>query len=346
MRDIRRPLVWIVAATLSGLAFGVALGHTSTPLAPSGTHGFDVSWPQCDGSGAHHMPSGRPAYVILGLTHGIGHTVNPCLRSQLAWAHGRGVRVGAYLVASYPTKAQRAASGSGLFGACGSSTRCRLRNDGAAQARDALATMHRIGLSAPLVWIDVEFRHSQRWSRHNAANAAVIQGIVGGLRHANVPLGVYTTSLMWRDMVGRYRLTVPNWLPGGDSKPRHALAMCGTTATGGVTWLVQYTRSLDSDLTCPVLDRVPTVHGPLWPYRNTTQQTGSRGNAVRAVQQVVGSRVTGAYDSATALAVSGWEQNHHVPVTGRVAPYDWRAMGADQVTRGHSFWLSRIVAAS
>lgn len=343
---MRRALVLTTAAALSGLAIGVALGHPSTPLAQSGTHGFDVSWPQCDGGAAHHMPAGRPPYVILGLTHGTGHSTNPCLRDQLGWARSHGVRVGGYLVASYPDRAQRRLAGNGVYGACGSSQRCRLHNDGAAQAKDALATMRSAGLAAPLVWIDVEFRHVHPWSQHNHANAAVIEGIVRGLRAANMPLGVYTTSHMWRDIVGRYRLDIPNWLPSGDGQPRHALSMCHATATGGVAWLVQYTRSLDSDLTCPALDAVQVRHSDLWPYRHTTQQLRSHGDAVRTVQQVVGARVTGAYDTTTAAAVSDWELAHHVPVTGKVAPYDWRAMGANETTTERAVQLSRIVSPS
>ena len=75
------------------------------------THGYDVSWPQCSSAGnghqAAHMPTGG-TYVILGLTHGAGHTVNPCLGAQLKWAKEHGVMVGAYMVPSYPTPAQLA----------------------------------------------------------------------------------------------------------------------------------------------------------------------------------------------------------------------------------------------
>jgi hypothetical protein len=343
---MRRALVWTVAAALSGLAIGAALGHASAPIAPTGTHGFDVSWPQCHGSAAHHMPSGRPSYAILGLTDGVGHTVNPCLGSQLDWARSHGVQVGAYLVASYPTKRERSLASDGLYGACGSSKLCRLRNDGAAQAQDAWATMQTAGLRVPRVWVDVEFRHVHPWSHGNTANAAVIQGIVEGLRAAHIPLGVYSTSRMWADIVGGYRLDVPNWLPSGDGRPRHAMAMCQRTATGGVTWLAQYTRALDSDLTCPVLNPVPGHHNKLWRFRRTTQQLLSQGPAVSALQRVVGQPPTGSYDTGTAAAVSNWQASKNLAVTGQVSPTDWRAMGAYQTRGGHGFWLSRIVGPS
>lgn len=222
-------------------------------LAPPGTHGYDVSWPQCSGSDARNMPPGSPAYVILGLTDVADHSVNPCLGSQVGWAKGHGVRVGAYLVASYPSNAQLASAGAGLFGNCGARIRCRLRNDGAQQAHDAVATMIHAGVPAPRVWIDVELRRIDPWSHNTHRNAAVLQGIVRGLRVAHVAGGVYTTAYQWGRIAGTYHLDLPNWLPSGDPVPAHAQALCRATATGGLTWLVQYTRELDSDLTCPAL---------------------------------------------------------------------------------------------
>ena len=292
------------------------------------------------------MPSGRPSYVILGLTYGRGHTANPCLSSQLGWARSHGVKTGAYLVASYPDAAQRRVAETGVYGACDGAKRCRLRNDGAAQAASAVATMRSQALNSPRVWIDVEFRHTYRWTRHHRANAAVIQGIVRGLQLAHVPMGVYTTSYMWHAIVGTYRLNVPNWLPVGHGGPRQALAMCTTTATGGVTWLVQYTRALDNDLTCPVLDRVPGHHGKLWPYRKSVQRLSSSGRAVRAVQRRVGGVVTGEYGPATAVLVTRWQRSHGLRMTGEVHPIDWRALGAYRRHGGHPFLLSKIARLS
>jgi peptidoglycan hydrolase-like protein with peptidoglycan-binding domain len=345
----RRVLAGAVAGVvLVGVAIGFALSGSTPPVgpAPIGTHGYDVSWPQCAGDGATNMPPGRPAYVVLGLTHGAGHTVNPCLGSQLAWAKSRGVRVGAYLVVSYPSQQELAAAGNGLFGACGLSTRCRLRNDGAVQAQVAISTMRAAGFASPIVWMDVELGATLSWSRHTKANVAVLRGVVAGLQAAHLPVGVYTTVSMWDQITGGYRLDVPNWLPSGDGKARHAAKLCRTTATGGATWLVQYTRALDSDLTCPVLDPVPGVHTALWQFRNTTLHVSSTGAAVSAVQKAVGQPVTGTYEASTASAVRTWQADHHVPVTGAIGPADWRAMGALRTVGGHGFWLSRIVSPS
>jgi peptidoglycan hydrolase-like protein with peptidoglycan-binding domain len=348
LRQVLLTAIGTALLVVVGVSIGVGLHHSSTPTgpAPSSTHGFDVSWPQCAGDSAGNMPGGRPSYLILGLTHGAGDTINPCLGSQLDWAKSRGVRVGAYLVPSYPDKAHQALAANGMFGACGTSVRCELRNNGAAQAQAALATMQAAGLRPPRVWIDVEVSTVLPWSPHALANIAVLRGVVAALRAAHIPIGVYTTSAMWTEITRGYRLNVTNWLPSGDGKARHAAAMCDTTATGGPTWLVQYTRSLDMDLTCPILNAVPGRHGGLWPFRNSTEKLLSHGLAVRALQQVVGIAPSGNYDAATTVAVSAWQSSNGLPVTGTVAPLDWRAMGAYRTYGGHPFWLSRVVSPS
>ena len=335
---MRRAALWVaVAAAVATLA------TTSSGTSTTYTHGFDVSWPQCSGATARHMPAHRPSYLILGLTHGRGHTENPCLAAQLAWAQQHDVPVGAYLVVSYPTVQQRAAAETGAFGTCHGDLACRLRNDGAAQAADAIAVMRNADAPAPMVWVDVEFRHVQRWPRSHSNNVRVLQGVLAGLRAAGVPYGVYTTAYMWQSITGGWRVDVPNWLPGGGGNRAKAKRMCRATATGGPTWVVQYTRSLDEDLTCPVMDATPGRPGPLWPYRSTVLRLGSSGPAVRALQKAlrrVG--VTGNYDAPTFYAVVQFQQAHGLPVDGQVDGDDWRALGAFKLYGGHPFLLVRM----
>lgn len=253
-----------VVALLIGLTtFGVADVPVATAASSTYTHGFDISWPQCNGRSASHLPGGRQAYVILGLTNGTGHTVNPCLRSQLRWARAHHAKTGGYVVASFPSRRQRLRAGHRAH--CGGRVYCRLLHDGANQATDALRTIRRVHMRSPMVWLDVEFRSTHSWLRHKRYNRAVIEGMVTRLRRAHKRFGVYTTGYMWRHIVGHYRLRVPQWLPSGRSSARRTKPMCRQTATGGRTWLVQYTRHLDEDLTCPVLDatrsRVRGSHG-------------------------------------------------------------------------------------
>jgi hypothetical protein len=252
----RRHIAVAVAVTvLLGLSVGLAIHQRPGPLprAVVGAHGYDVSWPQCSGSDAARMPPGAPSYLIVGLTNGVDETVNACLNAELDWARERHSGLGAYLAVSFPKRAQRAAAGTGMFGACGTSVRCRLRNDGATQAKAALATLHAVGLKPPILWLDVELRQVLPWSQRVTSNNDVLYGVIAALRAAHQPIGIYTTPAMWAQITGGYRLDRPNWLPTGDGSPSHAAALCPNSATGGPTWLVQYTRDLDADITCPPL---------------------------------------------------------------------------------------------
>lgn len=336
---MRRGSVWMAAA-----AAVAALVSASSGASTTWTHGYDISWPQCSGTSAHHLPDGQPRYVVLGLTHGAGHTANPCLADQLSWARSRGSRIAAYLVPSYPTRTQRTAAKVGLYGACRGSLRCKLHNDGAAQAADALLVMHRAGLDLPMLWVDVEFRHDPAWTRYDGRNRAVIQGVFRGLHEAGVRFGVYTTSYMWDHITGRWRVRVPNWLPSGNGSAATARNMCAGSGTGGQTWLVQYTREWDENLTCPAMDGSPGRPGPLWRYRHTSLAAGSSGAAVTALQRALSTTVSGTYDVATSLAVSRFQMDRDLPVTGAVDTDDWRALGAFVRTGGRPFRLLEMTS--
>lgn len=335
---MRRVPVFAAIALIVGL-----LALPSSGASTTWTHGYDVSWPQCSGSHARHVPRDSDRYVVLGLTHGAGHTTNPCLADQVAWARSNRSAIAGYLVPSYPTRSQLRVARNGAFGRC-STLRCRLRNDGAAQAEHSLGVMRRAGLDLPMIWVDVEFRYHPAWSRHRDRNRAVLSGAVRAIRDAGLRVGVYTTSYMWGRITGGWRLDVPNWLPAGNGDVRTARSRCSTTGTGGTTWLVQYTREWDEDLTCPVMDARPGRTGPLWRYRHTTLAAGSTGAAVTALQRALEIPETGDYDVATTGAVLQFQAARNLPVTGSVDEDDWRALGAFRRVGGHPFLLGRMTA--
>jgi hypothetical protein len=333
---MRRAPVWAVVAAMVG-----ALALPSSGASTTWTHGFDVSWPQCSGGQARHVPADPGRYVVLGLTHGAGHTDNPCLADQVGWARAHRSAIAGYLVPSYPTRAQLAGARTGAYGRCGS-LHCRLRNDGAAQVAHALGVMRQAGLDLPMIWVDVEFRYRPAWSRHRDRNRAVLSGVVHAVRAAGLRVGVYTTSYMWGRITGGWRVDVPNWLPAGNGNARTARSRCAATGTGGTTWLVQYTREWDEDLTCPVMDASRGRPGPLWRFRNTTLAAGSAGDAVTALQHALAVTETGDYDVATTAAVVRFQTDHDLPVTGSVDGDDWRALGAFRRVGAHPFLLGRM----
>ena len=336
---MRRGAVW-----LAGLGLLAAVVGTSSAASTTWTHGYDVSWPQCHGTAAGHLPGGSPAYVILGLTDGRGHTANPCFAAQLSWARDRGARIGGYLVPSFPSPAQRAAAGDGPFGVCGSDVGCRLKNDGAAQAADAVAVMRHAGVAVPMVWVDVEFRHTYVWSRDHGHNRNVLTGVFRGLRDAGVAYGVYSTSYMWDHITADWHVDVPNWIPSGTGDSAATRRMCGTTATGGTAWLVQLTREWDEDQTCPAMDGRPGRPGPLWPYRHTTLQPGASGSAVSALQRALHVSVSGSYETQTTLAVVEFQKAHGLPPSGIVDEDDWHALGAFKRVGERPFLLLQMTA--
>ena len=88
----------------------------SDAVAASPPPGQDVSWPQCSsrqGGYGLPMPSASAPFVVVGLTDGRAFTANPCVASQAAWARRAGVPTAAYLVATYPTRAEVKAWSSG-----------------------------------------------------------------------------------------------------------------------------------------------------------------------------------------------------------------------------------------
>ena len=100
---VRRPRLTLAIA-LVALLFGAGL---TAPAASAATmYGHDVSWPQCPtsvGGSGLPMPPTTTQFVVLGLTHGLPFTENPCLASQVQWARDNGKPTQAYTMAGFPT---------------------------------------------------------------------------------------------------------------------------------------------------------------------------------------------------------------------------------------------------
>jgi len=227
--------------------------------------GGDVSWPQCPkGMGIPHketlglpMPTDEAEYVIIGLTNGPGFHVNPCLQSQVDWVRSRHLMVAAYAVASLPDTAALAAyGGKGPFD---SHTRLgRLQNAGYQQARFNVASLERVGLDTPIVWIDVESVPHYDWSGNVSDNAAVVQGVARGYLDSGLSIGVYSTPYLWAGVVGDLALGVPEWRAAGQSSMAEALSRCGEdwSIQGGEAVLGQWVEgNRDRNVTCPGAER-------------------------------------------------------------------------------------------
>lgn len=233
-----------------------AVSASSLPARGRAAVGGDVSWPNCPkGMGMASrrslglpMPVPGSQFVVIGLTNGPGHTRNPCLAAQVAWAKARHLWTSAYAVASYPTLAQvRKYGGHGT-------TMVKLRREGVAQARQNVVALHRAGLRSPMVWVDVEPVHGLPWSRFARLNNAFLDGVFAGYRSAGLRVGVYSYAYGWRQITGGRRLPAyPTWVPSGGAQSASALRRCGQPSfSGGRVVLGQWTVSgRDHNVTCP-----------------------------------------------------------------------------------------------
>jgi hypothetical protein len=235
----------VLAATLVG-------GSAPAQAAPARLFGNDVSWPQCPkGGGVGYglpMPGKASKFVVIGLTHGRGFAANPCVKWQVDHAKRRKMYTAAYAFTTYPTGAQLRA-----YRGKGKTPVERMRNVGAAQARVNVATMRRIGLKSPIVWIDVEPSKKHPWSKSKVYNAAVVEGAVRGYQRAGLKVGFYSTPYLWNSIVGDVRYGLPEWRTAGKRGQKVALGRCSEASfQGGEAVIAQWwTARVDYGVTCP-----------------------------------------------------------------------------------------------
>jgi hypothetical protein len=230
--------------------------------------GRDISWPQCPtnvGHGGRHglgqpMPDPGVRFVVVGLTNGRAFTPNPCLGDHLTWVRRHRAAAAAYAFAAFPSRAQLRRhrhhgpyDGRTGFGA--------LENAGYAAAAYNIRVMRQHGFTSPHVWLDVEPSSSHPWSRRHKVNQAVVRGWIRGYRDAGYTVGVYSTPLLWRHILGGFRPELPEWRTAGPASARAALGKCqGESIQGGPAVIAQWwTDRRDFDRLCPSADRRTTM---------------------------------------------------------------------------------------
>lgn len=250
---IAATLALILSASASSVAV-VAPARTRALLGPAPgvtAYGNDISWPQCPKDvGGHGLPGpmSSASFAVLGLTDGGSFRANPCLADQVASVRRGQLWVGAYAIVTYPTSAQVS-----RYGGTGSLLE-RLGRVGAAQAEFNLATMARVGLTSPTVWVDVEPRTHSPWSASAVNNNAVIDGAIARYKASGVRAGIYSYDKAWKAITGARVLPgLPSWVPVGRSSRAAAAATCAVASYSGTKpWLAQWTDGVrDYDLTCP-----------------------------------------------------------------------------------------------
>ncbi|RKS68493.1 putative peptidoglycan binding protein [Motilibacter peucedani] len=294
--------------------------HAAGAQAATGDGG-DVSWPQCPHAPGYGlpMPGAGAGFVVVGLTQGRPYAPNPCLDTQLAHVARTGARLGAYTFAAMPTAAQLRATGA--TGPYDSSTRAgRLSNAGYAQGLWSAGVLAAHGIDVPMVWLDVEHRRDQPWTKVPADNVAVITGSVRALQDRGLGVGFYSYLSGWREITGGLRSELPVWATAGRRGRSAALAMCTEASfSGGPVVLAQWYDSVrDSDLVCP--GAAPAARAlPLL-------RRGSHGPAVVELRTRLGLPPAEQFSRATALAVRAFQRAHGLAVDGVVGPQTWGAL--------------------
>ena len=253
VRAVLIIVVTLVASMVPGLATAGGTGH---PVV-----GADISWPQCPKNTGIPtrrgmdlpMPRHTSRFVVLGLTNGPGFFPNPCLRSQVRWVKRHHLWAGAYAVTTYPRPHQLE-----KYGTTGPHSHRhlhgRLWNAGWAEALYNIATMERVHVTAPMVWVDVEPYTVRPWTRFRDRSAAVVRGAVRGYEHAGLRVGFYSTQRLWRGIVGRrIDFGYPEWRTAGPTSQHAARGMCSRDPIqGGRAVLAQWWNDVrDFDVTCP-----------------------------------------------------------------------------------------------
>ncbi len=333
-----RPRLLTTVATTIALALTVTA--TSLAVAPAASasrahapgvaaYGNDVSWPQCPSSqGGYGLPGPTPgaSFAVVGLTDGGSFRANPCVSRQVRAVKARHLWAGAYAIATYPTSAELT-----RYGGTGTVTE-RLRRAGAAQAAFNLATMARVGLQSPMVWIDVEPRTKSPWSASTASNNAVVDGVIARYKAAGVRAGIYSYDKAWKKITGGRALPdVATWVPVGHKGRAGAAARCAVPSFAGTKpLLTQWTDGVrDYNLTCPGVTGQAARGNLLTPYLNVGLAIGSRGASVAVLQRRLGGlKADGQFGPATRARVVAFQRAHHLRTNSIVGRAEWRALGA------------------
>jgi len=219
--------------------------------------GYDTSYPQCT---ATSVP---PGFAIIGLGHGRPFTTNACAASEATLAgtvsksfyFNTGYAL-AYAKSDYTDCTTQSTS---QYATTSGHLQSQLQAAwaiGCSESEYAKAVAP-TGVTPVTWWADIETGNS--WSSNTALNQATIDGIVSELQaHSSVPIGVYSTPLMWQKITGTSYVNSginADWQAGVTKCPLVGFTLTGSTAVAP-TWIIQNGTtkiagvSFDTDAAC------------------------------------------------------------------------------------------------
>jgi hypothetical protein len=337
------------AAALLSLALLVVAGGAqaagATTRAPAWHtpiySGQDYGWPDCakgaGGQGQPFPPSTWYRLLVVEVNAKFVMDQNPCLSKELAFAKAHANLVGNYHLPDYPTTAELVQAAFWPRKCATADLLCHTYNSGYQQGQWAVNLLRSKGSSPRFLWVDIEHRVEQDWSRNIPANVSLIKGEIAGIRALGVQPGLYSYAYGWREITGDWRAGLPQWVTIGRSTSQAArVARCSQPGfTSGPVVMVQSTSgAYDSDSVCPTYSRSvaslftpnAALPNPLAPYAGANVGPGSKGSAVQAVQWATRLPTTGRYDARTKAAVVAVQRRIGTRADGRVRPSTWRAL--------------------
>jgi hypothetical protein len=262
-----RALSALIVVLLLGAA---ALAMTVGGAAASSTTGYDISYPQCNGS----FPA-SPGFGIVGVNNGKPYSVNPCVGtgdgpSELQWA-GMNAQFYANTADPGPTLSTHWPNGQTSPEQCntasnpGSDTaQCAYdygwnaaadSYQGAVNAYIALGWAQAGATRTPVAdawWLDVETANS--WTSNTAFNTDELQGEIDYLKSAGTAsVGFYSTPSDWQTITGGTTAfaAYESWMPGASTQSQAQANCAGGGVTGGGVALTQYPfNGFDADYQC------------------------------------------------------------------------------------------------
>jgi len=232
----------------------------TTPL------GVDVSYDKC----ASTLPTDH-AFGIVGVNAGTATSFNPCFAAQLAWAAGSSggtsqPPVQLYVNTANPGEASMTEetawpkSGNTPYGPCAGEIKrpCayeygRLR---------AVADLSKVADPANYVWwLDVETLNSwdSTLTGWETRNRTVLEAMVDEFTRAGVTVGIYSTALQWREIIGTVPSGsnlrgLPTWLTGKLALgigPARRMCSEPPLTPGGTVTMVQFVEDgFDRNVAC------------------------------------------------------------------------------------------------
>lgn len=250
-RPTTRPIfsraALLVAAVVAGLACAafpaVAAASPQSPVYPTGTTGFDVSWPNCSAT-----PPRNPHFGIVGVSDGTGYSQNPCLAQEVAWFPS----INLYVNTGWNNQSVHLNATSPKLCAADDNN-CLAYNYGYNAGLYALNYASSQNVHASAWWLDVET--SNTWNTDVAQNQHSLQGEYDALAaHGVTTVGIYSTTAQWQSVTGGWINNWPSWGATTWTSSTGAFTYCtGHQFTGGPSYFMQYQpkRSrLDQDVAC------------------------------------------------------------------------------------------------